>query len=175
VLAAPQAIPDIDAVTPEGAARLLHIARREYRQVLVDMPHVWNRWTRTVLGAADAIVLVFQASVPSIRQARRQIELLAQEGLENIPLALVMNRVETGLFRSGQSAVTLKDAAKALGREIPYSVPNDYKAILEAVNHGLPLAEVKGGKATARQIADAMKRILAQVDATHPEPAANRP
>jgi pilus assembly protein CpaE len=176
VLAAPATIPDIDAVTPEGAARLLHIAQREYRHVLVDMPHVWNRWTRTVLGAADAIVLVFQATVPSIRQARRQAELLAEEGLDGVPLAIVLNRAESGgLFRSGQGAVTTKDAAKALGREIPYTIPNDYKAILDAVNHGLPLAEVKGGKSTAKQIADVMKRILAQVDATQPQLAANRP
>jgi pilus assembly protein CpaE len=175
VLAAPQKIPDIDVVTPEGAARLLHIARREYRNVLVDMPHVWNRWTRAVLGAADMIVLVFQASVPSIRQARRQIDFLVEEGLESVPLALVMNRAETGLFHSAQGAVTLKDAAKALGRDIPYAIPNEYKAILEAVNHGLPLAEVKGGKTTARQIAEVMRRILAQVDAAHPQPAANRP
>jgi pilus assembly protein CpaE len=141
----------------------------------VDMPHVWNRWTRAVLGAADMIVLVFQASVPSIRQARRQIDFLVEEGLESVPLALVMNRAETGLFHSAQGAVTLKDAAKALGRDIPYAIPNEYKAILEAVNHGLPLAEVKGGKTTARQIAEVMRRILAQVDAAHPQPAANRP
>jgi len=107
---------------------------------------------------------------------RGQIELLAEEGLEHIPLAIVMNRAESaGLFRSGQSAVTIKDAAKAMGRDIPYTIPNDYKSILEAVNHGLPLAEVKGGKATARQITDVMKRILAQVDAAQPQPAANRP
>lgn len=165
ILAAPFYIEPLDELTPEGISRLLQIARREYRNILVDLPTAWTSWTRAAIHGADVLALVLQPSVPAVRQAKRQLDALAEEGLEEAAVALVMNRLpQHGLFRRSPSTVTLKDAVAALGREITYTVPDEYKSALEAVNHGLPLFEVKGAHVLAKRIADNMKSILAEID-----------
>lgn len=166
VLAAPAHVQPLEDLTPEGIMRLLLIARREYREIMVDLPPVWTRWTRALVRGSDALVLILQPSVPAVRQAKRQLDTLLEEGLEDVPVTLVMNRVEQqSLFRRSLNEVTLDDAATALGREIAYTVPNDYASMIQAINQGLPLFEVTGGQAIAKRVSDNIDGILAQVDA----------
>ncbi|MBF0305560.1 MAG: hypothetical protein HQL41_07930, partial [Alphaproteobacteria bacterium] len=94
LLAAPPGVQRIDGVAPEDAAALVRIAREEYRLVLVDLPLAWTAWTRAALTACDAVAVVLRLDVPSVHHARRQLETLAEEGLDHIPVALIANRVE---------------------------------------------------------------------------------
>lgn len=166
VLAAPAHVQPLEELTPEGIMRLLLIARREYREIMVDLPPVWTRWTRALIRGSDALVLILQPSVPAVRQAKRQLDTLIEEGLEDVPVTLVMNRVEQqSLFRRPMNEVTLNDAATALGRKIAYTVPNDYASMIQAINQGLPLFEVNGGQAIAKRVAENIDGILAQVSA----------
>ena len=166
VLAAPPHVQPLEDLTPEGIMRLLLIARREYRQIMVDLPPVWTRWTRALIRGSDALVLILQPSVPAVRQAKRQLDTLLEEGLEDVPVTLVMNRVEQqSLFRRSLNEVTLGDAATALGREIAYTVPNDYAAMIQAINQGLPLFEITGAQAIAKRVSENIDGILAQVSA----------
>src|SRR5690348_2549622 len=166
VLAAPAHVQPLEDLTPEGIMRLLLIARREYREIMVDLPPVWTRWTRALIRGSDALVLILQPSVPAVRQAKRQLDTLMEEGLEDVPVTLVMNRVEQqSLFRRPMNEVTIGDAATALGREIAYTVPNDYGSMIQAINQGLPLFEVSGAQAIAKRVADNIDGILTQVAA----------
>ena len=166
VLAAPERVEPIDALAPESLTELLRIARQEYRDVLVDLPPVWTGWTPAVIRSAHSLVLVLQPFVPAIRQAKRQLEKLIDEGLEAIPTVLLVNRVPAKrLFGSPTTDVTVRDASGALGRDIGYTVPDDPAAVSQAVNHGLPLFGVSGGKATAKRIADNIAGILAGIEA----------
>jgi len=164
VLAAPAHVQPLEDLTPEGIMRLLLIARREYREIMVDLPPVWTRWTRALIRGSDALVLILQPSVPAVRQAKRQLDTLIEEGLEDVPVTLVMNRVEQqSIFRRPMNEVTLKDAAAALGREITYIVPNDYASMIQAINQGLPLFEVSGAQAIAKRVSENIDSILTQV------------
>jgi len=168
VLAAPAHVQPLEDLSPEGIMRLLLIARREYREIMVDLPPVWTRWTRALIRGSDALVLILQPSVPAVRQAKRQLDTLLEEGLEDVPVTVVMNRVEQqSLFRRSLNEVTLADAAAALGRQINYTVPNDYASMIQAINQGLPLFEVTGGQAIAKRVSENIDGILAQVDAHH--------
>jgi pilus assembly protein CpaE len=171
VLAAPAHVQPLEELTPEGIMRLLLIARREYREIMIDLPPVWTRWTRALIRGSDALVLILQPSVPAVRQAKRQLDTLLEEGLEDVPVTLIMNRVEQqSLFRRPMNEVTLNDAATALGRKIAYTVPNDYASMIQAINQGLPLFEVNGAQAIAKRVAENIDSILAQVSAHQAHP-----
>lgn len=160
LLPAPKSLHPLDVVAPETVVTLVRAAAADYRQVLVDLPPTWTAWTRAVLAEADAIVLVLRPDVPSIRQARRQIETLAAEGCGDIPLVAVVNFAPSGMFGRG---VDLKDAARALGRPIDHAIPRADRAFGDAANLGLPLAEVKGGRKAARRVAEMMRAVLGAV------------
>lgn len=149
LLPAPASVHPLDMVTPETACALVQVAAQEYRHTLIDLPQAWTGWTRAVLAETGAIVLVLRPDVPSIRQARRQLETLAAEGCGDIPLMAVANRCAFGPFGGG---VTLKEAARALGRPIGHAIPRADGAFGEAADAGVPLAGVRGGRGPAKRI-----------------------
>lgn len=159
VLPAPRTLQPYDSITPEDVGQVVAMARRTYRSVLVDLPQAWTGWTRAALAASDRAVLVLQLTVPSIRQARRQIDTLAEEGLGSLPLTLVANAVAKGFF-APESGIGTKEAERALGRAIDHVVQAD-AAMQQAVNLGVPLMEVKGGDKLARRMAAVVDAVLA--------------
>ena len=158
LLPSPSALHPLDMVTPETAITLVHAAAQDFRHILVDLPLTWTAWTRAVLAEANVIILVLRPDVPSIRQARRQIEALASEGCGAIPLKIVANFTPTGLFPA--PGIGLKDAARALGRPLDFTIPRADRPFADAVNHGLPLAEVKGGRGPAKQISRMIRSCI---------------
>jgi len=158
VLPAPTTVQNFDLIQPHAVVRLIQAARSEYGHVIVDLPHAWTAWTRAVLENASGIVMVLRPTVPSIRQARRQIETLVEENLGDVPLTLVANHVERRLF--GRSPI-LKDAERALDHQIAYTVSENAAAMAEAANAGLLLTEVRGGRRLWREVTDVMTRLMA--------------
>ena len=112
LLAAPVQPLPLDAMGADTAARLLELARDEFDYVVVDLPLGLASWTESVLVRLDQLLLVTQLNVPAVRQARRFLEMLKDEGLFGVPVAIVVNR---HAWRFGQSG-RLRQSEKALGR-----------------------------------------------------------
>lgn len=140
VLAAPRELVPLNALSPKFAAQLIELACHHYDHVVVDLPQDWADWTHAVLSHSGLVALVTQLSVGAIRQARRQLDILASEDLGHVPLAVVLNRYEKRPFASG---IRVKEAEKALGRSIDHFIPNDYKTVSEALNRGVPVSQIK--------------------------------
>lgn len=138
VLAAPPGIHPLDTLTPELVLSVLGEARRLYALSVVDLPLAWTAGTRAALAEASRILLVAQPAMPSLRHARRQIEVLQQEGLDHIPLSVVVNRHQRGLFTDGLST---RDIEAAIGRRVDHFIAADPR-FEEAANLGKSLAEL---------------------------------
>ena len=149
VLPAPAEMHPLEVVTPELSLRLIEIARHQYKTVFLDLPQAWTIWTRSLLSASTAIVLVLLPTVPSARHARRQLDTLAEEGLNNIPITVIANRVEGGLFGGG---IPLKELERALGRPVDQVFADYGQVVTEAVNVGRHLGDARGGRQAARQL-----------------------
>ncbi|MBY0431882.1 MAG: hypothetical protein K2Q10_11835, partial [Rhodospirillales bacterium] len=164
VLTAPRQVYPLEVLAAEGVQRLIEAARREYRTVLVDLPPCWCAGLHAALGTADMAALVLLMSVPSIHQARRQMETLAEESLDGLPLALVANRVERGLFRKG---VPRKEAEKALKRSLSLLISDEARLMAESANAGRPLGAVEGGGKLARALAGQIGSLFTTPAAGH--------
>ena len=139
VLAAPDSIVPLEALTTELAERIIRLARQNFDYIVVDMPQTWVQWTGHVLGASDLIVLVTEISVPSVQRCRRLFDILRQQELDQTPLFVVANQ-----FRSGFGASSRKsEAEKALGRRIDCFVRADADTAHEARDRGVPISEVR--------------------------------
>jgi pilus assembly protein CpaE len=160
LLAAPAGVYAMEDVSTNGVIAVIEIARRAYATLLIDLPMIWNEWGHAVLSRSDRIVLVTELTIPSLRQARRQIEMMMREQLGNIPLFVVANRVDRGLFGKGLSQ---KVGEKALGRAINFVIPND-PMIAMAADAGLPLGAMRGGS-LAKKFARMLTDVLATGEA----------
>jgi pilus assembly protein CpaE len=149
LLAAPSNIYPIGDLDVDAVATILEVARREYSHVIVDLPTLWSDWVLATLAHSDVIVLVVQLTVPSLRQAKHQIEMIRSEHLDHIPLVVVANRTATSFF--GSKDIPLKNAAKALDHPIDHSIPDD-PAMRLAADAGRPLNEVHSGGSLEKKI-----------------------
>jgi pilus assembly protein CpaE len=167
LLAAPSSIFPVGDLDVDAVATILEVARREYSQVMVDLPTLWSDWVLATLANSDVIVLVVQLTVPSLRQAKHQIEMLQSEHLDHIPLVVVANRTAKGLF--GSKDIPLKNAAKALGHEINHTIPDD-PAMRLAADTGRPLNEVRAGSSLEKKLRLMAQAIAGRANVSHVEP-----
>lgn len=139
VLTAPTIPVPLDALRAETVIQLLNVAQNEYDYVVIDLPQALTHWTDAVLVRSSLVALVTQLTVPAIRQTRRLLELLQDEGHYTLPMALVLNRYK----RQWGGGVHLRQARKALGHDFDYIIPNDYGLVMAALNQGLLTFDIK--------------------------------
>ncbi len=139
VLLAPENIIPLNALAPDTASELLKLSKMEFDFVVCDMPHAWTNWTANILRDSDHIVLVTELSVTALQRTRRQLDVMADQGLEDIPLSILANRMSGGWGERGR----IKQAEIALGRSIDHVVHEDTKTAEEARDRGVPLGEIR--------------------------------
>jgi pilus assembly protein CpaE len=157
VIAAPGSVHPLDVITPKTALQLIDTARHEYGEVIVDMPGVWTTWTRALLAQASGIVMVVRPTVPSVRQARRQIDTLVDEQLAHVPLTVVANKVRRGWFHR---SISFREMQRALDHPISHKIAANHDAMLEAADAGLMLNEIRGGRRSWEEIRTFISRTM---------------
>lgn len=161
VLAAPREVVGLEAVTPELLDACLGLACAEYETVILDLPGPWTPWTYRAVQCCDLAILVTQLGVAGLRQARRQLDAMAANGLGEVAVRVAVNRFETGWRRH----VGLKEAERALGRPIDDLIANDYRTVSEAIDRGTSLADVrrrsKAAQGIQRMIDAALRAVAA--------------
>jgi pilus assembly protein CpaE len=141
VLAAPREASPLDLLTPKLVDALVGGLRRDFALTILDLPSVWTAWTNHALQLADRVIMVTGLSVAHVHLVRRQLGILAGQGLDRLPLTLVCNAVSADQER----LLTTKAAERALGRLFDVILPEDVRAMVAATNQGLSLAEVRRG------------------------------
>lgn len=140
VLVAPEELTPLEALSPKQIDALLGGLRRDFALTLLDMPSVWTAWTNRALQLADRIVVVTALSVPHIHLLRRQLKVIAKQGLNDRPLTLVLNAVSP----EQTAALSIRSAEHALGRAFDLCLPADGNMSV-AVNQGVELSSIRRG------------------------------
>ncbi|HET9398568.1 MAG TPA: hypothetical protein VFO45_07095 [Sphingomicrobium sp.] len=139
VISAPREIMPLEMMTSDQMAAILDLATAEFGTVFVDLPANWTNWSLSLLARADMVLMVTELRVSSLHRARRQLDLLASQDLHNLDLRIVVNRVEKGFFKN----VSPADAERVLKRPVAFTVTNDHVTMGQALERGIPVAEVK--------------------------------
>jgi len=143
VLSQPELLDQVESATSNQMGAVLEILSSTFDLVVVDCPHVFNDVTLEVFDRTSTVLLVCEPSIPSVRAARRSLEIFHKLNFMVSPdrVRLVVNR------RSDQSAISLAQMEETLGMPVFGSVTNDWAAVSMAINVGKPLC---GGHADSR-------------------------
>lgn len=135
VLTAPDQPLPLDAIEKETVEKVISLARRHHRYVVIDMPITLTSWTDSVLKSADAIFLVTQINVLSLRSARRLIDALQEENIGEIPITAIANRYPS----KGQGRkISIAEAEKMLRIPIKSKFPSDFSLLINSLDQGVP-------------------------------------
>jgi pilus assembly protein CpaE len=148
VIAAPADMVPLESLSNDQVIDIVDLATRQFDMVFVDLPSNWAHWSLSVLARSDLVLLVTEISIPALRQARRQLDLIRSQDLGTVEIRIVANRCQSGLLRKFRPA----DIHAALGRDIAHTIADDPDVIRAAVDQGIPISEIKRKSAIGRDL-----------------------
>jgi pilus assembly protein CpaE len=148
VIAAPPEMMPLESLTSEQLLEIVEIAAREFGTVLIDLPSNWTNWSLSLLARSDLVLLVAQLSIPSLNRAKRQLELMRSQDLDNLDVRIVVNRLESRFVRT----IHPSDVEQGLGHPVSYTIANDHAVMRAAIDRGVPIDEVKRKTALGKDL-----------------------
>lgn len=117
---------------PQAYETLIEQVRRIAPFVVLDLPHVWSRWMRNTVLAADDVVIVATPDLAALRNAKNLFDVIRSNRPHDSPPAMVLNMV--GVPKRPE--IPVREFAKALGVEPIAVVPFEPAVFGAASNAG---------------------------------------
>ena len=148
VLASPPDMMPLESLSSDLLLQIVELAAKEFGTVLVDLPTNWTNWSLSLLARSDLILLVTEMTIPGLYRARRQLDLIKSQELDDLDVRVVVNRFEKGLLKT----IRVADVRESLGREVSFTVANEHALMCSAIDRGVPIAEIKRKSALAKDL-----------------------
>ena len=148
VIAAPPEMMPLEGISSEHLTQIVDLATREFGTVFVDLPTNWTNWSLSLVARSDLVLLVTELSVAGLNRAKRQLRLLDSQDLGGLDVRVIVNRYEKSQSRTIRPA----DVREALGRDVAYTVSNDFLLMRAAIDRGVPIGDIKRKSAVAKDL-----------------------
>ena len=148
VISAPHEMMPLEGLSSDHLLQIVESATREFGTVFLDLPTNWTNWSLSLVARSNLVLLVTELTVAGLNRAKRQLELLDSQGLGSLELRIVVNRYEKNLAKTIRPA----DIRAALGRDVAFTVANDFPLVRSAIDRGVPISEVKRKSAIAKDL-----------------------
>jgi pilus assembly protein CpaE len=154
-LCAPLSPAERDDIAAESAQKIVQVLSSQFSYVVVDTAAGLDEHALAALEVSTDCVFVATMDVPSVRSVRKELEILAQLGIEPPRRHLVVNRSETGL---GMDA---KDIGITIGMPVDVVVSTS-RAVQLSMNQGTPVLQSDTRSPVGRQLDQLVDRFVAQ-------------
>jgi pilus assembly protein CpaE len=132
ILAGPSRPENAEKVTTAQFMKVLQYLRQLFAYIVVDTCSYLNDVTLAVLDDSDVVVLVTTQDIPSIKDGRLFLDLMATMGIPLDRVAFVINRFDKRI------AITPEKVAENLKLELAAVIPLDERVVIPSVNRGVP-------------------------------------
>lgn len=146
VLAAPEDPTHANDVKPEQIDAILHLARRHYDFIILDVGHNLDAVSIRALDQADMIYPIMQATLPYVRDGKRLLNVFRSLDYRKDKIHLIVNRYEKS------SEIRLDDMKTAYGTGVFRTIPNHYSAAAASVNQGIPILKLTKSSPISRAL-----------------------
>ena len=164
VLTAPADALPLNIVSPADMEKLIGFAKASYDVVILDLPSALTEWTETCLAAAQRFWAVMEIDMRSAQNMLRFLRALQAEELPFDKVDYVMNRVPG--FGDFGARGRVKKMAETLGIEYGVLLPDGGKSVIQACDHGSPLADFASSNVLRKEIRKTARAVLEEVQAS---------
>ena len=171
ILASPSQPENAEKVSSEQFSKLLRYLRQIYAYVIVDTSCYLTEVILAVLDAIDAVVLVTNQDIPSIKNDRLFLDLMLTLGVPPEKVAFVVNKFDKRI------AIAAEKIGENLKQEVMAVIPLDERTVIPAVNRGVPFMLDNKTQPAARGIytlAEALRAKLVKSDMVENEKTGKR-
>ena len=132
VLLAPPTPEAAELITGANIKKVLETLRESYAFVVVDTWPSFQEQVLTMLDVADIILTLMTLEITSLKNVRVFMEIAEKLGYDEHKVQLVANRNDSA------GGIKASDVETSLARKIPHTIVSDGRALVLAVNRGVP-------------------------------------
>ncbi len=161
ILAAPTRPDDASKVNGEQFGQILRFLRGMYEYVVVDTPSSLNDVAVAALDASDLVVLVISQEIPSIKDGRLFLDWMRRADAPFERILIAMNKFDKRI------GITPQRVADTYHHPVEIVIPSDVRAVLPAINKGVPVLKASRGAQVSRAIlkmAEVVRRRLTELE-----------
>jgi pilus assembly protein CpaE len=125
-----------DSIHLEGLKKVFTILKAHYRWVVVDLSHWLDDLFLQVIQDADLALMLVELTVPNLRNLGQLWPLLRNLIPVNEKIKIVLNRYDRG------NGLTTGNLEQVIKQKAYFTLPSDDENVSEAINRGIPLANV---------------------------------
>lgn len=127
---------------------IVEVAQRSAPLIVLDVPHIWSNWSKSVLTHADEIVITATPELANLRNAKNLVDTLKKLRPNDMPPKLIINQV--GIPKRPE--ISPGDFAEPLGLEPMAVIPFDAAFFGASANNGRMLGEMDANHAIVKMV-----------------------
>ncbi|WP_431321031.1 AAA family ATPase [Rhizobium sp. YTU87027] len=145
LLAAPSLLDRAYDFEPQAFQPVLDVLQRNAPITVLDVPHAWSEWTRSVLGSVDEVVICASPDLANLRNAKNMMDALRKMRPNDKMPHLVLNQV--GMPKRPE--ISPSDFCEPLETDPIAIIPFDANLFGNAANSGRMISEMDAKSPTA--------------------------
>ncbi len=151
---------DRDAFQP-----VLELLQRSAPVTVLDLPHAWSDWTRTVLGEVDEIIITCAPDLANLRNAKNMLDALKKIRPNDKAPHLILNQV--GMPKRPEIAP--QDFFEPLEIEPAAIIPFDAALFGNAANSGRMISEIDAKSPTSETFSQIVHLVTGRATIKKPK------
>ena len=151
VLADPPYFKQAEDIKPAQITKLFNTLKDTFSYIIVDAEASFDGKNIAALDNSDVILLVTVANLPALRNTQRCLELFDKLGYDADKTKIVVNRY------MDNDEIKEEDVKKVLSKGVFWKIPNNYFAIMNAINKGIPVSEINSSTNVAQSYRELAK------------------
>ncbi len=153
VLADPPYFKQAANIQPKQITKLFNTLKDTFSYIIVDAEASFDGKNIAALDNSDIILLVTVANLPALRNTQRCLELFEKLGYDKEKTKIIVNRYMEN------DEIKDNDVEKVLSKPIYWKIPNNYFAIMSAINKGVPVSVINSTTNVAKSYKDLAQNI----------------
>lgn len=131
--------------TPEIMTRLLELMKNMFDYVIIDGGQSTDETSLKVLEISNKLLLITILSLPCLANTNKLLRSFTDLGyVTKDRIKIVLNRYMK------KSEISLDDAEKGIGQELFWTIPNDFRSTMSAINNGKSLQQIESKAAITK-------------------------
>lgn len=153
ILADPPYFKQADNIQPKQITKLFNTLKETFSYIIVDAEASFDGKNIAALDNSDLILLVTVANIPALRNTQRCLELFEKLGYDKNKTQIVVNRYMEN------DEIKEDDVEKVLSKSVYWKIPNNYFALMTAINKGVPVSSINANTNIAQSYRDLAQHI----------------
>ena len=146
-----------DSIELESLEQIFTILRGLYDFIVIDLSHWLDELFLKVLTESDMVLMVTGLTVPDLRNLKKLWPHTMEWHHDKRKIKIVVNRYDNN------SDLQLRDLESILQHPAYSTLPSDYKALMQCLNQGSPLAEAAPRCKLWRDVKELASRIVQEL------------